>query len=52
MEKMAAPIDKSVKYAVIAEFTQSNFLKRNFRLFFFCKLVQCQLLVSDVSIVL
>ena len=39
MGKMASPISKFVKHALVADFPRSNFLKESSRLLF-CKLVQ------------
>ena len=51
MKKMAEPINKFLQHAVVAEFPRSNFLEGSCRLLF-CKLVQRQLLVFDISTML
>ena len=48
MLKMAGPINKSLKYAVVADFLRSNFLKRSFKLLF-CKLMQRPLLEPNIK---
>ena len=45
---MAGPINKSLKYAVVADFLQNNILKRSFKLLF-CKLMQRPLWVTNIK---